>query len=622
MQGFRVAEEEVLQFEKELQCSLCKGILDDPRATNCHHLFCRNCVQQSIDGNNKCPICKMPVYRNELQKVQVLSNIVDLYKKLMFYSEPKKLSVGLPGGFSNTRMKVVQSPEAVGRPPDPSHQSAMRASTTKDWEEEEDLFQPPVPKKAKRVTFKEDGEAKFGPSSNFRSPPPLYPSTKAQLAGCGHHGGSSDLETLEVELRLLQRILQKFDPQHLKDSYGYEPIEELDSVDAPANEEEAIIKVQEIDIVAVPACTTNQPQSLDPVVQQQVLEPHTADKSLDADDSTVPRLVAPDIVVAGETLKRRRSTPLEEEDNPHVTPAKKTRPPMTRTPTSEGASSTTPGSEVSSMHSISPARWGPTVPEARQLFHSWTRSTKARRGLRPSSPTAARRGSPKAPKASQQRRSSEDISALAVRTRSSEFVLYCWGLADEDKATVQECCKRLGGRTVPFFQPSITHLVVGGDQQDGSVSNALATAANALLVRVAWMRDSLQHGQWLPQGQYEVHPGQAQKEKVSRAKQGNPRPLDKCNVLLYGHFAGKDLPCLADLEHLIRACGGQVLSDDKFCNLMAAKRNDKKAAVTIIVPQAAEVRHARDLGVGRVITVAQLLEAIRRWEAPRMERHA
>ena len=48
------------EFLENLTCSIGKGILRDPVALPCQHVFCRKCIENSLSNNSKCPICLEP----------------------------------------------------------------------------------------------------------------------------------------------------------------------------------------------------------------------------------------------------------------------------------------------------------------------------------------------------------------------------------------------------------------------------------------------------------------------------------------------------------------------------------------------------------------------------------
>eukprot|EP00667_Euglena_gracilis_P015274 EG_transcript_15884 len=330
----------------------------------------------------------MPVYRNELQKVQVLSNIVDLYKRLMFLSEPKRMPMAAQpqGAIKGACKGVPQSPEVSASAPLP-RRSALKAKDVED----EDLFRPPAPKKAKKVTFHEGDVPQLGSYNHFRSPPPALTSSspKQQASMCSLHASQTDPEGLEAEL--LHRILKKFDPQLLKEKYGYEPLEELNAEDTPAPPERPVAAAGSPDGFGIDP--TSGKSSVEWAVAAQ--QPAERVDHSRAVSRTAAAVISPNKPPADEVLHKSL-----EGGQQHSTPARPTQPPVAPTPTSEGASTTTttPGSEGSLPHS-SPSRWGPVAPEARRLFR-WSRSTKSRRTPPPPSPAGTAKGSSAAPKAS------------------------------------------------------------------------------------------------------------------------------------------------------------------------------------------------------------------------------
>ncbi|KAM3613758.1 uncharacterized protein V6R79_004733 [Siganus canaliculatus] len=62
--------EEPLALQQELTCPVCQGVYRDPVLLPCSHSFCRECVQRSLEHNNKkCPMC-----RERFEESQIISN--------------------------------------------------------------------------------------------------------------------------------------------------------------------------------------------------------------------------------------------------------------------------------------------------------------------------------------------------------------------------------------------------------------------------------------------------------------------------------------------------------------------------------------------------------------------
>eukprot|EP01112_Ceratiomyxa_fruticulosa_P022670 TRINITY_DN838_c0_g1_i4.p1 TRINITY_DN838_c0_g1~~TRINITY_DN838_c0_g1_i4.p1 ORF type:complete len:552 (+),score=88.26 TRINITY_DN838_c0_g1_i4:182-1837(+) len=53
---------------KELQCGICLQLLSKPRQCKNGHLFCEACIRQSLDRNQECPSCRLPLKLEELAR--------------------------------------------------------------------------------------------------------------------------------------------------------------------------------------------------------------------------------------------------------------------------------------------------------------------------------------------------------------------------------------------------------------------------------------------------------------------------------------------------------------------------------------------------------------------------
>ncbi|XP_071945957.1 tripartite motif-containing protein 2-like [Antedon mediterranea] len=57
-----MASKDLIEYidERLLECSICKGRLEDPKSLSCHHSFCLKCLKKWVDTNGKltCPTCR------------------------------------------------------------------------------------------------------------------------------------------------------------------------------------------------------------------------------------------------------------------------------------------------------------------------------------------------------------------------------------------------------------------------------------------------------------------------------------------------------------------------------------------------------------------------------------
>lgn len=61
----------------DFECSLCMLLFFNPVCTPCGHTFCRECLERSMDHDNKCPLCKCEVSFNNTDKKIHPSPMID-----------------------------------------------------------------------------------------------------------------------------------------------------------------------------------------------------------------------------------------------------------------------------------------------------------------------------------------------------------------------------------------------------------------------------------------------------------------------------------------------------------------------------------------------------------------
>lgn len=67
----------------ELRCSICFDALNDPVSLLCSHVFCRQCICQSLQVTpNQCPLCKGRADQRSMVAVALLSDIIALAKEV------------------------------------------------------------------------------------------------------------------------------------------------------------------------------------------------------------------------------------------------------------------------------------------------------------------------------------------------------------------------------------------------------------------------------------------------------------------------------------------------------------------------------------------------------------
>ncbi|OQS00553.1 hypothetical protein ACHHYP_03422 [Achlya hypogyna] len=61
----------------ELQCYVCKRVLDDPQCLVCNHNFCRSCIESELRKTvSKCPRCSIPMRPGDVHRNQFLGGLV------------------------------------------------------------------------------------------------------------------------------------------------------------------------------------------------------------------------------------------------------------------------------------------------------------------------------------------------------------------------------------------------------------------------------------------------------------------------------------------------------------------------------------------------------------------
>mmetsp|Transcript_11053 Transcript_11053/g.10668 ORF Transcript_11053/g.10668 Transcript_11053/m.10668 type:complete len:296 (-) Transcript_11053:277-1164(-) len=67
---------ELSQVPCELICAICHELISDPLQTPCHHVFCGECILQSFDVNQICPIDRSQLTMRKLIPIQLANPIL------------------------------------------------------------------------------------------------------------------------------------------------------------------------------------------------------------------------------------------------------------------------------------------------------------------------------------------------------------------------------------------------------------------------------------------------------------------------------------------------------------------------------------------------------------------
>jgi len=71
----------VSPVDEELLCSICLGVLEDPVHGTCGHTFCKICINNWLQSQNTCPMCKTTQSRGDLVSVGII-NFKNLINRL------------------------------------------------------------------------------------------------------------------------------------------------------------------------------------------------------------------------------------------------------------------------------------------------------------------------------------------------------------------------------------------------------------------------------------------------------------------------------------------------------------------------------------------------------------
>jgi len=65
-----LAEEEVKELRRQLQCDVCKDRRKSCIVSKCWHIFCRECIENSLQARRRiCPACARSISRSEVHDI-------------------------------------------------------------------------------------------------------------------------------------------------------------------------------------------------------------------------------------------------------------------------------------------------------------------------------------------------------------------------------------------------------------------------------------------------------------------------------------------------------------------------------------------------------------------------
>ncbi|KAM0822445.1 hypothetical protein ACQ4PT_071484 [Festuca glaucescens] len=67
---------------RELKCPICLSLLKSAVSVTCNHIFCNDCLMESMKSSSSCPVCKVPFRRREIRPSPHMDNLVGILKSM------------------------------------------------------------------------------------------------------------------------------------------------------------------------------------------------------------------------------------------------------------------------------------------------------------------------------------------------------------------------------------------------------------------------------------------------------------------------------------------------------------------------------------------------------------
>ncbi|KAE8816292.1 Protein BREAST CANCER SUSCEPTIBILITY 1-like protein [Hordeum vulgare] len=67
---------------RELKCPICLSLLRSAVSVTCNHIFCSDCLMESMKSSSSCPVCKVPFRRREIRPAPHMDNLVGILKSM------------------------------------------------------------------------------------------------------------------------------------------------------------------------------------------------------------------------------------------------------------------------------------------------------------------------------------------------------------------------------------------------------------------------------------------------------------------------------------------------------------------------------------------------------------
>ncbi|KAG9067754.1 hypothetical protein KI688_011341 [Linnemannia hyalina] len=70
------------RMAEEIKCPICLGTMERPVSTGCNHTFCHECILHALSRSAGCPLCKSPVHKRGLNRVDHLEQVIEAFNQL------------------------------------------------------------------------------------------------------------------------------------------------------------------------------------------------------------------------------------------------------------------------------------------------------------------------------------------------------------------------------------------------------------------------------------------------------------------------------------------------------------------------------------------------------------
>ncbi|KAL9558335.1 hypothetical protein MBANPS3_000958 [Mucor bainieri] len=121
---------------RELQCDVCRSILNDASTTFCGHTFCRKCITKEIEEKGKCPACSKEATIDQLNPAEPYQGVVKHFMQMKQEFERANgidlSNVEIMGLSDNLNAeKVDRDPEVLPEASDTNQDSQQSAELPK-----------------------------------------------------------------------------------------------------------------------------------------------------------------------------------------------------------------------------------------------------------------------------------------------------------------------------------------------------------------------------------------------------------------------------------------------------------------------------------------------------------